>query len=254
MERRKGESRALAVRPQTWLAAGVVLHGAGLALMGWRAGNVPVTDFAQSLSFLAWLIAVSTLILVRRAGMAVIGTFAAPAAVLLTVLALLLNVRAASTLPAALRSLWLPIHVTMAFLGDALFALGAAVSFLYLAHESRLKAKRPILAVGGQPSLERLDRLNYRLLGLGFLMLTLAITSGALWAGATWGRYWSWEPQELWSLVTWVLYGALLEARLAAGWRGRRAATLTIAAFVVLAGSFVGVSLAFPGRHGGSFG
>jgi ABC-type transport system involved in cytochrome c biogenesis permease subunit len=85
-------------------------------------------------------------------------------------------------------------------------------------------------------------------------MLSLAIVSGAIWADATWGHFWSWEPQESWSLVIWLLYAALLESRLTAGWRGRRVAALTIVVFTVLVGSFLGVSLINPGKHGGSFG
>jgi ABC-type transport system involved in cytochrome c biogenesis permease subunit len=102
------------------------------------------------------------------------------------------------------------------------------------------------------PSLEKLDRINYRLLGWGFVMLSLGIVSGALWAEPTWGHFWSWEPRESWSLITWLLYAGLLESRVAAGWRGRRAAALTLAVFTVLVGSFLSVSLLFPGKH--SFG
>jgi cytochrome c-type biogenesis protein CcsB len=158
-------------------------------------------------------------------------------------------------IPDSLRSAWLPVHVTLAFLGDALFVVAAGVSLAYLVYESRLKAKRPMTPVGQtMPSLEKLDRINYRLLEWGFVMLSLAIVSGALWAEATWGHFWSWEPQESWSLITWLLYAGLLESRIAAGWRGRRAAALTLAVFTVLLGSFLSVSLLFPGKHGGSFG
>jgi len=158
-------------------------------------------------------------------------------------------------IPQSLRSAWLPVHVTLAFLGDALFVVAAGVSVAYLLYETRLKAKRPMASRGeAVPSLEKLDRINYRLLGWGFVMLSLAIVSGALWAEATWGHFWSWEPQESWSLVTWLLYAGLLESRIRIGWRGRRAAALTLVVFTVLVGSFLGVSLVFPGKHGGSFG
>ncbi|HJU11677.1 MAG TPA: cytochrome c biogenesis protein CcsA, partial [Candidatus Binataceae bacterium] len=159
------------------------------------------------------------------------------------------------TMPATLRSAWLPVHVTLAFLGYALFVLAAGISLVYLVYERRLKIKRLSLIDGERaPSLEKLDRINYHLLGWGFLMLTLAIVSGAIWADAIWGHFWSWEPQESWSLAIWLLYAALLESRLTIGWRGRRAAALTIILFSVLVGSFLGVSLVTPGKHGGSFG
>jgi cytochrome c-type biogenesis protein CcsB len=159
-------------------------------------------------------------------------------------------------LPEPLRSVWLPIHVSLAFLGEALFVLAAIVSAVYLVYESRLKAKRPLGAAAGQqvPSLEKLDLVNYRLLVLGFVMLSFAIVTGAIWADATWGHFWSWEPVESWSLLTWLLYAGLLESRATVGWRGRRAAALTIAVFTVLVGSFLSVNLVFPGKHGGSFG
>jgi ABC-type transport system involved in cytochrome c biogenesis permease subunit len=80
------------------------------------------------------------------------------------------------------------------------------------------------------------------------------MVTGAIWAANAWGRFWSWEPIECWTLVTWLLYAGLIESRLAVGWRGRRAATLTIVVVTVLIGSYLGVSLVYPGKHGGSFG
>src|SRR5579885_3384939 len=218
----------------TALGAGAVFHAFDLVSRGVQAGNIPVANFTQALSFLAWVTALAGLVLIVRFRLAVIGALVAPS---------------------ALRSVWLPVHVTLAFAGEALFVLAATVSLVYLFQESRLKAHRPMLSGhGAMPSLEKLDRVNYLLLGWGFLLLTLAILSGALWARHTWGVFWSWEPRESWSLITWLLYAGLLESRLTVGWRGRRAATLTIVVFAVLVGSFVGVSLLHPGKHGGNFG
>lgn len=237
------------------LAAGAALQSIDLVVRGVQAGNIPVTDFAQSLVFLAWLTALLALYLILRFRMPVVGAFAGPIVFLAVAIAAVMARPGRIAMPDALRSAWLPVHVTLALLGYALFVLAAGVSVVYLIYEKRLKAKRPLDA-GDQraPSLEKLDRVNYQLLGIGFLMLSLAIITGAIWADATWGHYWSWEPEETWSLAIWILYAALLESRLAAGWRGRRAAALTIAVFTVLVGSFVGVSLIAPGKHGGNFG
>ena len=251
----------IGVRGQ-WTSYGTAMLGAGavfqtfdLAIRGLEAGNVPVTNFAQSLSFLAWLIALAGLALIVRFRMAVIGTVVAPVVFVLLVAVAAMTRQGRLAMPTSLRSAWLPVHVTLAFFGDALFVLAAGVSLVYLVYESRLKAKRPLGPRDERaPSLEKLDRINYHLLGWGFLMLSLAIVSGAIWADATWGHFWSWEPQESWSLVIWLLYAALLESRLTAGWRGRRVAALTIVVFTVLVGSFLGVSLINPGKHGGSFG
>jgi cytochrome c-type biogenesis protein CcsB len=245
-----------------WSGISAVLLGAGAALQllefatgAFQSGNLPVTNFAQSLSFLAWLTALAGLTVIIRFRMPVVGTVVAPLVFVVLGVATLTMQDRRLIVPATLRSVWLPIHVTLAFLGYALFVLAAGVSVVYLVYERRLKAKRlPLIEGDSAPSLEKLDRVNYHLLGGGFLMLTLAIVSGAIWADNTWGHFWSWEPQESWSLAIWVLYAALLESRLTVGWRGRRAAALTIIVFSVLVGSFLGVSLVTPGKHGGSFG
>jgi len=237
------------------LAAGALMQTAALATSGIRAGNIPVTDFAESVCFLSWLTAIAGLILIVRFRIAVIGAFVAPLVLVATAIAAATMRRQQLRIPGALRSAWLPVHVTLAFAGFALFLLAAAVSVVYLIYERRLKAKRPLAPADERaPSLEKLDRINYHLLIWGFLMLTLAIITGAIWADATWGHFWSWEPQESWSFVIWLMYAGLLESRLTAGWRGRRVAALTIVVLTVLIGSFVGVSLLNPGKHGGSFG
>jgi cytochrome c-type biogenesis protein CcsB len=241
-------------------AAALLGAGAGLQLIEFatgaiQTGNLPVTNFTQSLSFLAWLTALAGLIVIVRLKMPVVGMFVAPIVFIVLGAATLTIQDQRLTVPASLRSAWLPIHVTLAFLGYALFVLAAGVSLVYLIYERRLKAKRLSLNdAESAPSLEKLDRVNYHLLGWGFLMLTLAIVSGAIWADTIWGHFWSWEPQETWSLAIWLLYAALLESRLTIGWRGRRAAALTIILFSLLVGSFLGVSLVTPGKHGGSFG
>jgi cytochrome c-type biogenesis protein CcsB len=237
------------------LGLGAALQTAALAAAGVLTGNIPVTDFAESVAFLSWLTAIAGLILIVRLRIVIIGGFVAPAVFAATAVAAATIRRQPWRIPRALRSAWLPVHVTLAFAGFALFLLAAAVSVAYLICERRLKAKRPLVSADGRtPSLEKLDRINYRLLSWGFVMLTFAIITGAIWADATWGHFWSWEPQEFWSFVIWLMYAGLLESRLTAGWRGRRVATLTIAVLTILIGSFLGVSLLSPGKHGGSFG
>lgn len=237
------------------LATGAALQTADLVMRGVQAGNIPVTNLAQSLIFLDWLIALAGLGMILRMRMQVIGAFVAPVVAIVLGVAAVMIQPGRLAMPESLRSAWLPVHVTLALLGYALFVLAAGISVVYLVYERRLKAKRALGPADNRaPSLEKLDRINYHLLGWGFLLLSLAIVSGAMWADATWGHYWSWEPQETWSLAIWILYAALLESRLTVGWRGRRVAALTLIVFSILIGSFLGVSLLTPGKHGGSFG
>ncbi|MGH7907328.1 MAG: c-type cytochrome biogenesis protein CcsB [Candidatus Binataceae bacterium] len=235
-------------------AAGAITQAIDLVFRGLQAGNLPVANLGESLGFLGFLIALASLVMIIWMRLRIIGIFAAPIVTAALAAAFVMTRETRLVLPASLQSGWLPVHVTLAFLGYALFVLAAGVSIVYLTFESRLKSKRPLAGRGERvPSLEKLDRINYRLLGCGFVMLSLAIVTGAIWADATWGRFWSWEPQELWSAVTWILYAALLESRLTAGWRGRRAAALTILVFTVLLGSFLGINLLHAGHHGGNF-
>jgi cytochrome c-type biogenesis protein CcsB len=234
------------------LLAGAVVHGAEIALRSISLGHIAVAHYDEGLSFLAWTLIVIYLLLHRRYGLTALGVVTAPLGFLLTLVATLVS-SGATELPPSLRSAWLPVHVTLAFLGNAVFALAFATSLIYLFEDNRLKAKRPSQLRRLFPSLEKLDDLNYRLLAWGFPLLSLGIVTGAIWAHFAWGQFWSWEAREIWSLITWALYAFLLHGR-SVGWRGRRAATLTILGFAVLLMSFVSVNLLFPGRHGGSFG
>jgi cytochrome c-type biogenesis protein CcsB len=114
---------------------------------------------------------------------------------------------------------------------------------MYLIQERFLKKKRLGSLYQKLPSLDVLDEINYRCLSFGFPLLTVAIITGAIWAETAWGTYWSWDPKETWSLITWFIYAALLHGRLTTGWRGRRAAVLAIVGFFVLLFTFLGVNL-----------
>ena len=246
-----GGERPRALGPHL-LAAGAALHGLEISHRSLAVGHIAVASFDEGLSFLAFSLAILYLLIDRRHVLAALGAVVAPLAALLTAVAFLVS-SGTTALPPALRSAWLPVHVTLAFLGNAVFAIAFATSAVYLFEDNRLKTKRAALRRRPLPSLERLDDLNHRLLSWGFPLLTLGIVTGAIWAHFAWGEFWSWEAREIWSLVTWSLYALLLHGR-SVGWRGRRAATWTIVGFAVVILSFVSANVLFPGRHGGSFG
>jgi cytochrome c-type biogenesis protein CcsB len=235
------------------LLAAFLAHGASIAARSLAGGYVAVTTDYEALSFFAWLIVGVYLIVQRRYHLPAVGAVVAPLAFLVTVgaFAFYSGVR---DLPPNLRSTWLPVHVALAFLGNAVLALAFCISLVYLFHERQLKEKRVGRLMRRLPSLETLDQLNYRALVWGFPLLTLGILSGALWSKHSWGRFWSWDEREVFSLILWLLYAGLLQARLVVGWRGRRAATVTIIGFAVVLMSFVFGHVLFPGsKHGGSF-
>ena len=230
-----------------WVAFG--METAGVAVRAFTLGNAMLNSSHDQLSLLAWLIVGLYLGLQTRYHLAVLGALVSPFAFLLT-LSSYLVFSGAQTLPEELQTAWLPAHVAPAFLGYAIFAVASCVSLVYLVQERQLKAKR-VGRFRRLPSLETLDDLNYRCVAWGFALFTVGIVTGSLLAKAMWGTFWSWEPVQILSVLTWLLYAVLLQTR-SAGWRGRRAATLTIVGFALLIVSFLSLNFGFP--HGRSFG
>jgi cytochrome c-type biogenesis protein CcsB len=234
------------------LWAGFAAHAGSIAVRSATAGHLPVTTFDEGLSFLGLLMVGIFLLVQLRRPLVALGAVVSPLAFGLTLAADAVY-RGARPLPPVLDSAWLPVHVVLSFLGDAVFALAFSASFLYLLQERRLKAHRGRGVLRYLPSLETLDRLNYACLVWGLVLLTLGIVTGIVWAHTAWVRSWSGDPKLLFSLVTWGIYVVLLQGRMTAGWRGRRAATLTIAGFAVIVISLVGVNVLSLGQHGKMF-
>jgi cytochrome c-type biogenesis protein CcsB len=234
------------------LAVAFCLHAVALATRLAVSGRLVFAAFHDQLSLLAWLTVGMYLLLQLRYHLAVVGALVAPLAFLLTLSAYAVHA-GDDPLPRTWQSAWLPAHVAPAFLGYAIFAVAFCISLIYLVEENQLKSKRRTGWFRRLPSLETLDELNYRVVAWGFALFTLGIVTGSLLAKATWGEFWSWEPTQILSVLAWLLYAVLLQTR-SIGWRGRRAARLTIAGFALLVVSFLGFNLFFPGQHSSSFG
>jgi len=232
------------------LATGLgVLAHTGFFLTRWAAsGYFPITNLFESLTFFSWAIVVSFIVLQIRFPAAVVGAIVMPIAFLLAAFSLTLDVAVAPLAP-ALQSNWLYVHTTLAFVGDAFFVIAFAGGVLYLIQERQLKSRHTGAFFHRLPSLDLLDRINYRSLTFGFPLLTLGIITGAIWAEMAWGSYWQWDPKETWSLITWFIYAALVHARLTVGWRGRKAAWLSIVGFLAVLFTFLGVNLLLGGLH-----
>jgi ABC-type transport system involved in cytochrome c biogenesis permease subunit len=144
---------------------------------------------------------------------------------------------------------WLDVHVFTTFIGYAAFAISFGLSILYLvkAWSEKSPGRGAFLAVF--PESRVLDELSYRSIAWGFPFLAAGIITGAIWANYAWGTYWSWDPKETWSLITWFIYAAYLHARVTRGWRGKRAAIISIAGFLAVVFLYWGVSFVLPGLH-----
>lgn len=232
----------------TFTFLGFLSHTLSILLRFYESSHIPITNFYEAASFFSWCIVLFFFFLEYRYRIGLLGSFILP-----FVLILLLS---SSALPAEikplnplLRSYWFGIHTVFVFLGNAAFALASGIGIMYLIQEKYVKSKH----LGGLyerlPSLQILDEVNYRLITLGFPFLTLAIISGAIWAEKAWGNYWRWDPKEVWSLITWFIYALVFHVRLVAGWRGKKAALLSIIGFASVLFTFLGIRFLIKGVH-----
>src|SRR5690606_40417647 len=107
----------------------------------------------------------------------------------------------------------------------------------------------PIGLVRRLPSLEDLDVFNYKIIAVGFPLLTLGIILGAVWAATAWNRPWGFDPKETWSAITWLIYAIYLHVRYMAGWGGRSSAIISIIGFLAVLFTYLGVNYLLPGLH-----
>jgi cytochrome c-type biogenesis protein CcsB len=230
------------------LVGGFAVHCATLAARFVATGFTPSASLHESLSFFAWTVVGIYLLFDLRYRLAVLGAFVCPLALVLMIAGSAVP-KGVQPLNPMLDSWWFPVHVTLAFLGNAVFAIAFGAGIMYLLQERMLKSKKFSGLYYRLPSLETLDSINYKCLTFGFPLMTMGIISGAIWANSAWGGYWRWDPKETWALITWFLYAALLHGRLTIGWRGRRAAIFAIIGFLCLLFTFLGVNLLLSGEH-----
>jgi len=218
--------------------AGFAIHALETAIEGLRLGYLPVLSWQEATDFYGLVIMAAYLVVQYTYRIRAIGAFVGPLVVVLVIAALFLPGAGTEQLRPELRSVWFHIHVPLAFMGEALFGVAAIVGLMWLIQDYQLRKRSISSAFHRLPSLDVLDEVGYRCLAIGFPLLTLAIVTGSLWSMDAFGDYWRWLPKEVWSLVTWLLYAALLHGRLLAGWRGRRASIGSIAGFTMVLASF----------------
>jgi cytochrome c-type biogenesis protein CcsB len=225
---------------------GLIIHTAALILRTVESRHAPFTNMYESLSFLSWSAIFAYVIMEGKFKIRKAGPY-----FLLIVIALMalasspLMPKDAVPLVPALQSYWLWLHVSITLLGEAFFAIAFVTSILYLAADSKEKK-------GKETSLssEKLDSLSYRCIAVGFPLFTLGgLIFGMIWAYMAWGSYWSWDPKEVWSLITWFVYALYLHTRLVMGWKGRRSALIAILGFLAALFTYFGVNYLLSGLH-----
>ena len=226
-------------------AAALALHTAALVLRGIAAGRLPMTNQYEFATCFAWALALVSLLFIRKYRFPVLGVFAMPVVFLIMGYAAMQS-RDIKPLMPALQSGWLAFHVSTAIIAYGAFGVSAALGAFFLL---RGRIREGSFLDKHIPGEKKLDLIAYRSVCLGLLFLTLTILTGAIWAERAWGSYWSWDPKETWSLVTWIIYAVYLHLRLRRGWKGKAAAVFAVAGFICVIFTYIGVNTFLPGIH-----
>ena len=246
-----------------------------LVFRWWQSGHFPISNLYESLCFLAWAGTLTQLLLERSWPSPLVSAWATPLSLLSLGFASFVlpeKLQISSPLVPALRSSWLIMHVSVIMCSYAALLVGSLLSLavLFSDRKQSLQIKSSSIGIGGfrsqslfaqqdnqsisiKPILltnnEQLDSLSYRVITVGFLLLTVGLISGAVWANEAWGSWWSWDPKETWAFITWLIYAAYLHTRLIRGWQGRRPAIVAVIGFLVVLVCYIGVNLLGIGLH-----
>ncbi|MEE8397889.1 MAG: c-type cytochrome biogenesis protein CcsB [Desulfobacterales bacterium] len=230
------------------LLAGFLCHTIAIGFGFFQIGHIPISNFYETLIVAGWAVAAAFIIFQFKFNLKILGVYAAPLVLLITGAAVLLPKESVET-QAIFKNVWFVFHILAVFVGEATFALACGVGVLYLIQERSIKSKSPGFFYKRLPSLELLDSTGYACIVTGFTLLTAGIVTGMVYAKSVWGSFWSWDPKEVWSAISWLLYAALLHQRVTIGLRGRRAAIMAIVGFGVLLFTFFGVNFLLEGHH-----
>jgi len=227
------ENKALLIPARIFIACGVLSLSLYMLIRWQIAQSPPLSNMFESLVVFAWAIALASIFIDLRYKVRSITALSALMSLLALGYASLLDKDIVPLLP-ALKSNWLTIHVLTCFIGYAALTVAFVSSLIFLIQKNKNL---------------KLDEISYKMIAFGFLFLTLGIITGAVWANSAWGTYWSWDPKETWSLVTWFIYAIYLHVRFTRGWKGKRAAWLSVLGFLAMLFTYFGVNYLLSGLH-----
>lgn len=237
---------------------GFLVHTGGLGLRWYESyrlgyGHIPLSNFYESLISLSWTTVIIYFFIEMRYRIKLLGVLVFPiVSIAMAYASLSPNVQDEITpLVPALHSNWLTYHVLTCFLAYSSFAVSFGASIVYLLKSKKMGKASTQAAKTEEiiPAFESLDEIIYKTIAIGFLLLTVGIITGSVWANYAWGSYWGWDPKETWSLITWFIYAAFLHARLTRDWRGKKTAVISIIGFCCVLFTFLGVNYLLAGLH-----
>jgi len=217
------------------------VHLVFTAARGVVAGRIPLSNQFEFANAFAWGVALMLIVIRRRMKADWLSVVAMPMTLLVLTYAALQPMEIHDLMP-ALRSAWFGIHIGSAVLSYAAFVVAGCIGVRYI-----LLAKKN--TEDGESRLRQMDYLSYRLVAFGFLFLTVVILSGAIWAEQAWSAFWTWDPKEVWALITWIIYAVYLHLRLRSKRKGVVMAWFLVIAVPVVFFTFAGVNTLLPGLH-----
>ncbi len=231
------------------LLVGFLCHMIGIGYGYLKVGHLPTGSLKETLSIAGCAVTGVFLLLRYKFSLKILGVYAAPLSACIMIVAFRLP-SLEHEMGTLFNSPWLVFHVVTIFIGEASLALACGTGILYLAQENAIKTKNHGFFYKRLPSLDLLDSTGYACIIVGFSLLTIGLITGFVYAKSVWGKFWTWDNKEVWSVFSWLLYAVLLHQRLAVGWRGRRSAIMAIIGFIVLIFTFLGVNFLLKGHHG----
>lgn len=230
----------LSASAQFVFLAGLAAHTAYIVWRGIAAGRLPLSNQFEFACAFAWGIALMLVVLDRKMRADWLRAAAMPMAFLMLSYAALQPKEITDLMP-ALRSAWFGFHIGSAAISYSSFTLAGCAGLRYI----MLHKKTPDDTL----RLKQMDYMSYRLIALGFLLLTVTIISGAIWAEQAWSAFWTWDPKEVWALITWIIYAVYLHLRLRKKYSGAFTVWFSIVAVPVVIFTFIGVNTIMPGLH-----
>jgi cytochrome c-type biogenesis protein CcsB len=232
----------------------LLLHLGSVLLRALSVDRLPWSNMFEFSTAGAAVVTLVYLAVLRWRDLRYLGTFVIGPVLLTLGLAITVLYTPAAQLAPSLRSYWLAIHVTVAFISSALFTIAFSATVLYLVQDSRERRRAQGQTVGlnfmdALPSGRDLDQAAYKLNAVAFPLWTFTLVAGSIWAENAWGRYWGWDPKEVWTFVIWVVYAGYLHARATRGWEGRKAARLALVGYACVLFNFLVVNIVFVGMH-----
>ncbi|WP_250002170.1 c-type cytochrome biogenesis protein CcsB [Actinoplanes sp. M2I2] len=231
----------------------VLLHLGGLVTRGVAADRMPwgnMYEYILSTTFIASAVWIG--VVLARPAVRHLGLFASLALVVMLGAATMIAYTPVGPLVPALNSYWFIIHVSTIIIGSGIFLIGAVPAAMFLIRNGYDEGKRKFPYTLGKhvPAAVTLERLTFRLHAFAFPLFTFgALIAGPIWAEASWGRYWGWDPKEVWAFISWVVYAGYLHARATPSVKRTVATWIALLGFVTMLMNLFGVNLFFEGLH-----